>query len=402
MDIRSYFGPLKRKFWLIVLIALLTGLVTSLFTWKYAPTIYKGELYITIASTDDQQTEDYKYGNYYANYASIEFARTLSGWMESGGFVDSVYKDAQVNLSDDQDIFGKLFGAIRSKRVERANILLSYRSKNPENADRIMASLRDNLTELINGYNNSAATKYTIANPQDQIIESKPNISLNTIIGLIAGLMLGVLLAYLIEFFGRVLISPDQVEDYLGIEPTFILNRYDNTLPDILAAHIDSYKEPVLLVGATLDPSGLAVKIASPLRALTGKVTLVEGQQKLHLSSKAGYSRKATGWSDEFKKQNRSNSTLKLTSRLTKSIGTHISVAGFGRFNQASISRVLNSNDAGMVGVISFPIGSRQLADLPENTPLIIVAQLGRTKQRDLGHIRTFLKDHPASIVLLA
>ena len=198
------------------------------------------------------------------------------------------------------------------------------------------------------------------------------------------------------------LISPDQVVDYLDVQPAFILDKYDSALPDILAAHINSFASASLLVGATLDPSGLAIKIANSLRTLSGKVVLIEGQPKLHLSSKAGFGRKSTGWSDEFKKLTRSTAAFKLNTRLTKSIATNVNVAGFGRYNQAAIGKVLSGNSSGMMGVISFPLGARQLANLPENTPLIIVAQLGRTKQRDLAHLKTFIKNHQTLVVLLA
>ncbi len=398
MDLRWYLGPLTRKLWLIGL----TVVIAAGAAWAYAsfvqPTRYTGELFMTIALTDDQQTAEYKFGNYYANYASIEFARTASGWIQSADFVERVYRDARVDPSTDVDILGKLFGAISVTRVERANMDFRIRSLSSENAERLLIALRESFARQLTTYNAAAGTKYVVANPQARVDVSAPAPLRAAGLGALVGLILGILLAYIVEFSLGVVLSPEQVADLLGVEPTFVLRRRDAHLATVLAAHVASLPSAPLLVGASVDPSRLALRMGHALHAQGGAVSIVEGQRRLLLSRLAGAARQGIGWSDEARTP---KGPIRLSGKLMKSVGSGVSVAPYGRSARAAVGRLLEKAAPTTFGVIAFPSGAHQLSDLAASVPVLTIVKLGTTRADDLRHIRRFLQGHPASVSVL-
>lgn len=400
MDLRSYLGPLKRKLWLIVLVTLVAASGAAAWTLRFGETSYAGELYVTIGYTDDQATPDYKYGNYYANFSAIEFARTSSAWVQSGSFIDRVYSSARVDAATDAGLLGRLFGPISSKRVERANIVFELRSRTQENAERLLAALREEFARAIVSYNAASASKYVVVNPQARVDAVVPNPRQAAGLGGAVGLLLGIVLAYLVEFAAGTLASAGEVEELLGCAPDFQLSRRDPQLGAVLAARTSALPSSPLLVGVTLDPSGLALSVARALhRQGVPHVTLVEGQRRLRASQRSGLRRDAKGWSDALAG---AKGTVKLGSKLLTALQPGIDLAAYGSGHGAAIGRVLDGAPGQALGLVSFPSGAQQLADLPAATPLLVVLQLGTSRSRDVQHLRSFIGGRPATVLLLS
>ena len=148
MELRFYLSTLFRRKWHILIITLLTVLLSSFFTVNAEPK-YSGSVFFTIGFRDDIPSEDYREGHYWSHQASIEFARTLSGWPKDPNLAGAVDDRAQVDMETDLDLLGKLLGAFSTKRVERANLQISFRSKELANVERLADSLIQVITEKV-------------------------------------------------------------------------------------------------------------------------------------------------------------------------------------------------------------------------------------------------------------
>lgn len=213
MELRFYLQTLLRQRYVIILTVLVCMVFGNLYGSFMMDTEYNGSVFFTIAYRDDQQTEDYKIGNYWANQASIEFARTVSGWPKNPRLIDEIYSTAGVNMAEDINFLGKLMGPISVKRVERANISLRFSSSSIENAGKIADSIISVFETKIAEYNNEVATNYRITGAYKSFEEKKPDPWVMSWVGAIIGLILGIIFAYLVEFFRGVITHPEQVEE---------------------------------------------------------------------------------------------------------------------------------------------------------------------------------------------
>jgi capsular polysaccharide biosynthesis protein len=279
MELRFYFETLLRQKYVILSIVI-AGLIGGyLYGTFLMPTQYNGSVFFTIAYRDDQQTEEYKIGNYWANQASIEFARTVSGWPENPRLVDEIYSTAGVNMQEDIGFLGKLLGPISVKRVERANLNLNFSSKTLENsgkiADAIVAVFETKLTE----YNNEAAANYRIVGVGKAFEEKVPDPNVLAWVGAILGLIFGIIAAYMVEFFSGVITHPEQVEQIIQAQ------RFDAVPRSLKSKSLgftsgylksNTFKH-VLVAGVGINPNKFVHTLISNLEETGLEVDVVDG-----------------------------------------------------------------------------------------------------------------------------
>lgn len=214
MELSALFAPIWRRKWHVILIAVITSLALVLYSITLAKPSYHSEIFFTIGYRDDQTpTEAYNYGNYYGNYASIEFARTTSAWPKDPYFVDEIYKRAGVNKDEDQSLVDKLLGNFSVSREERANLSVKVRSKSEENLKKLSSAFITVFEERLNAYNLESATKYNLVNESVSFYASLLTTDEAWAFGALLGLLLGIIWSYLWEARQGTLSTAQQLEE---------------------------------------------------------------------------------------------------------------------------------------------------------------------------------------------
>lgn len=249
MELSALFAPIWRRKWHVIVIAIITSLVMVLYSNFLARPSFHSDIFFTIGYRDDQVPgQDYAYANYYGNYASIEFARTVSAWPKDPFFVDDIYKRAGVNEEEDQSLVDKLLGNFSVSREERANMSVKVRSKSEANLKKLSNAFVTVLKERLDTYNRESATKYNVINESITYYASFLDVSEAWPLGALLGLLLGILWAHFWEARQGTLSTAQQLQDIYQ-QNIFWQKKGSHSHASPIASLIQGSTGNILLVG---------------------------------------------------------------------------------------------------------------------------------------------------------
>lgn len=200
MELKQYIKIIKQRANLIMITAILVGLFAFVFS-AVLPTAYEASLSLLIAKSNIQETSDYKYDSFYSIQASDLFANSIVGWLKSPEVVMNIYKKANVDLPFEN--LRKLEKKFKAFKTSSHSVEIKFKSKSQKNAQNISEAIESVLKEKAELIKKTSQEEisFSIIGSEPVIIEKKPNLILNTIIGLISGIFLGILLAFGKEYF---------------------------------------------------------------------------------------------------------------------------------------------------------------------------------------------------------
>lgn len=263
MEISALFSPIWRQKWHILIIAAISSLFLLVYSMYIAQNNYYSYVFFTVAYRDEfKPAEDYDYANYYGNYASIEFARTLSAWPKDPYLIKQIYDDAGVDKDTDQSLRDKLLGNFSVTREERANLKVNIRSKSEENLRKLSSSFIKILKERLDAYNRQSATQYQLINvtstPYTTFLEAEEALPL----GVALGLLLGMIWAFIWESWQGKLSTARQLEETL-LQSVFWQKKGHGSDSAPVVALLSSWGKEMMIVNNRANPQLLLKKIRS-------------------------------------------------------------------------------------------------------------------------------------------
>ena len=200
MELKEYIEIIKKNFKLILSVAIITGLSAFLFS-VLQPVKYEASLSLFINKDKTQETDDFKYDGYYALQASEIIADSVEQWMKSPEVVDAIYQEA--GIKHDFESFKNYTKKFTVKKMSAQYIEVKFKANNREDAEKISAAVAEVTRSKIKalGENSGQELSFLVKNENPVIIESKPNVFFNLIIGLVSGLFLGVFMVFGREYF---------------------------------------------------------------------------------------------------------------------------------------------------------------------------------------------------------
>ena len=201
MELRDYFkiiGKYKIVFWTIVILCGISALIWT----KVQPQSYLASTTFTVNKASSLQQKDvnyYLYDNYYNIQSAGLFSQIVTTWFSSPALVSEIYAKAGL---DSAGITQKnLSRAFKTVRTEPATIDVSISGTNKDDLSKLMTAAGDVLQEQSDALNKSGHDVYEIVKFTPIVSAEKPNLVLNTLIGLFAGLLLSVILILGVEYF---------------------------------------------------------------------------------------------------------------------------------------------------------------------------------------------------------
>ena len=200
MELKQYLKIIKENAKLILIITLLTVLFSFVFS-AIKPTKYDASLSLLISPNKTQETDDFKYNGYYALQAGEIIADSTEQWIKSPEFVSAVYQKAQLDPN-----FRNIKGYAKKFKADKMSsqyVEVKFETDTKEEAEKISQAITkvlNNKTEIL-AENSQEELSFVIVGSQPIILESRPNIVFNMIIGLIAGLFLGIFTVFGRRYF---------------------------------------------------------------------------------------------------------------------------------------------------------------------------------------------------------
>lgn len=355
MEISALFAPIWRQKWFIILFGILGSITLTIYSQFLSTPNYYAHVFFTVAYRDEQRTpDDYAYANYYGNYASIEFARTVSAWPKDPHFIKEVYDDAGVDRDTDQGLVDQLLGNLSVTAQERANLRVNIRSRSEENLRKLTASFTKILRERLDNYNRQSATQYQLININSTpfITYLQPNEAWP--LGLALGLILGLVWSYIWETWQGKLATAQQLQDTLAQSLFWEKKGSGNNMSPI-STLLKSWDKDILVVSNRASQKKF-------IRAL------LRTNVSAHIVSSEA---------EQLKSYLPKNSTLTITTNQPTS---------------KKATKVLN--------LVNFPEDSNALVDMPQAS-LLIVAQRGRSRIHELQSLNQLTQGRVRAVVLI-
>lgn len=200
MELREYLFVVNKYKWLVVGISLVATLA-AFFLSYFKPVVYDASLSFAVNRTNREVTDQYQYDGYYAIQASDLVSQTLLSWFATPSVVEEIYTKA--NIKPNFNSLNEYATLFSTKKYSGQNIGVKFTEKERSVAEKVAQSTVSVISEKVLDLNKSADAKalFEAVPSPVVIVENKPNVLLNTLIGLSVGLILGLFLAYLVYYF---------------------------------------------------------------------------------------------------------------------------------------------------------------------------------------------------------
>jgi capsular polysaccharide biosynthesis protein len=202
MDLKEYLKIFRKNFKIFaitVVVFILAGSAFQLFKEKN----FKTSLNLNITRIGKQQTENYKYDDFYRLQADERFADTVVRWLGSPRIAADIYREA--GISADNLSQRELSGIFNAKRLSSQMIEVNFTSNNQKAAEKIseaIIKITNRETENLNKDQKEEAW-FTI-------LGSEPIIKINTYknsfvfaISLLVGIFVGIWTVYIKHYFSN-------------------------------------------------------------------------------------------------------------------------------------------------------------------------------------------------------
>lgn len=221
IDLRQIFQIVRKRLWLIILIAFFTTSLAGIYTFFWVDPVYKADVLVYIWQSNEEGTDS---GNLNTSDLAL-FSQLVNDYeqLAKSRLVTGTVAD-ELGLDDTQAT--KLAGQISvSTKQNTRLLLLTVQSTDPQfaasAANKLAQVFSDVVIEKMNVGSVNLIDEAVV--PQNPV---SPNKTMNLAIGLVLGVMIGVGLVFLIEMLDTRVRTADQVAaitNYalLGVIPEF-------------------------------------------------------------------------------------------------------------------------------------------------------------------------------------
>ena len=209
IDLREYFAIIKKRFWIIALLTLISALISGAISFFVLKPVYEAKTTLIVNTEKNEDTEMITGDQF---NVSQKLAVTYGEIIKSRAVLEDVIKNLKLD-----DKYEDLVKNVTVSPVKDTQIIsISVQGTNKEKA-------RDIANEIPKVFTKEAK-RITKANdiqvidkailPNDAV---KPNKMMNVAIAAVLGMMIGLFIVFLIEYLDNKLKTPQDIEKHLGL-----------------------------------------------------------------------------------------------------------------------------------------------------------------------------------------
>ena len=219
IDLREYFTIIKKRFWIIALLAIISALISGVISFFVLKPVYEAKSTLIVNTEKNEDTQMIT-GDQFS--VTQKLAVTYGEIIKSRSVLEDVIKNLKLD-----DEYENLVNSITVSPVKDTQIIsISVQDTNKQKA-------RDIANEIPKVFTKEAK-RITKANdiqvidkailPKDAI---KPNKMMNVLIGFVLGTMIGLFIVFLIEYLDNKIKTPQDIEKHLGLSVIGVIPSED-------------------------------------------------------------------------------------------------------------------------------------------------------------------------------
>lgn len=199
MELRDYVKIIGKHLWLVVCIGLLIALGAYLFSITRSVS-FDGSVSMYVGKPSGKlEVKDYQYDEYYALQASSLYADSVISWLKEPSNVVKIYDNAKLDLPTEK--ISKLSKTIAALKQNPATISITAHADNESSVNNLLDATVKFVNLKNSSLNQNPQDNFTISASDISVFQNKPNVLLNSLIGLAVGLMIGLGFVFLVDYF---------------------------------------------------------------------------------------------------------------------------------------------------------------------------------------------------------
>jgi capsular polysaccharide biosynthesis protein len=192
MEFKEFIQLIRKNFY-IMFLAVIVFLAGGFLVWNYQANFFAASFAIDIDRGEFQETEEYRYDQFYRLQADEKFAENIVSWIQSPGFLSQLSQDFS-GFSEKKSFAG--VESLRASQPSSNYVRVEYKSQNKALLKPTYQVLKKNLTQKTQdlNYENSDPTWFKLNYGKLNIYRVEPKLIIYLALSLGAGLLFGIFL----------------------------------------------------------------------------------------------------------------------------------------------------------------------------------------------------------------
>ena len=219
IDLREYFAIIKKRFWIIALLAIISALISGVISFFMLKPVYEAKSTLIVNTEKNEETQMIT-GDQFS--VTQKLAVTYGEIIKSRAVLEDVIKNLKLN-----DEYEDLVKSVTVSPVQDTQIIsISVQDTNPQKASDIANEIpkvfAKEAKRITKANDVQVIDKATL--PENPI---KPNKVMNVLIAFVLGTMIGLFVVFLIEYLDNKMKTPQDIEKHLGLSVIGVIPNED-------------------------------------------------------------------------------------------------------------------------------------------------------------------------------
>jgi capsular polysaccharide biosynthesis protein len=190
MELKEYWGIIKKDRWTLIAIAALAVLVSAAY-FALRPVSYDVSLALNVTRSGTQQTDQYRYDDFYRLQADEKFVETVVEWLKNPRIAVDIYSRSGMDAS--RFSLRQLSKIFNSEKLSSQIVLVSFSARDENSARKISNSVSEIITKNVDALNENQkeGTWFCVIAQEPVIVKSQGNAWTILVFPLLAGIFIG-------------------------------------------------------------------------------------------------------------------------------------------------------------------------------------------------------------------
>ena len=209
VDLREYFGIVKKRFWIVALITIIAVVVSGVISFFMLNPVYEAKSTLIVNTEKNEETQMITGDQF---NVTQKLAVTYGEIIKSRSVLDDVIKNLKLDDEYEELVKNVTVSPVKDTQIISISVQDTNKEKARDIANEIPKVFKKEAKRITKANDIQVIDKAIL--PQNPI---KPNKMMNMAIAAVLGAMIGLFVVFLIEYLDNKLKTPQDIEKYLGL-----------------------------------------------------------------------------------------------------------------------------------------------------------------------------------------
>lgn len=219
IDLREYFAIIKKRFWIIALLAIISALISGVISFFMLKPVYEAKSTLIVNTEKNEETQMIT-GDQFS--VTQKLAVTYGEIIKSRAVLEDVIKNLKLDNEYEDLVKNVTVSPVKDTQIISISVQDTNKQKARDIANEIPKVFTKEAKRITKANDVQVIDKATL--PKNPI---KPNKVMNVLIAFVLGTMIGLFVVFLIEYLDNKMKTPQDIEKHLGLSVIGVIPNED-------------------------------------------------------------------------------------------------------------------------------------------------------------------------------